>query len=82
MNLLIGCAKTVYKTEIEVYCPPIKTYTQEFNHRLADEIDGLPKDSTAIDEAISNYILLRDKIRACEEQADILKRKQNNVERS
>jgi len=76
--LLSGCANTVYKTEVEVYCPSIKSYSEAFNNRLADEIEDLPADSEAIGEAISNYIVLRDKIRACEKQADELKRKQDN----
>jgi hypothetical protein len=78
MMLLSGCANTVYKTEVEVYCPTIKIYPEDFNNRLADEIEDLPADSQAISEAISNYIVLRDKVRACEKQADTLKRKQNN----
>ena len=69
MSLLTGCVSTVYKTELEVYCPPIKQYSEAFNNRLADEIENLPQDSEAIEEAISNYIVLRDKLRACEEQA-------------
>jgi hypothetical protein len=44
----------------------------DFNHRLADELDALPEDSKAIDQAISNYIVLRDKIRACEEKSGTL----------
>ena len=78
MMLLSGCANTVYKTEVEVYCPKIKIYNEDFNNRLADEIEDLPADSPAIEEAISNYIVLRDKIRACDKQAEELKRKQNN----
>lgn len=70
--LLNACANTVYKTEVEVYCPSIKTYSMDFNHRLADELEALPSDSRAIDEAISNYIVLRDKIRACKEKAGTL----------
>jgi hypothetical protein len=76
MTLLTACASTVYKTEVEVYCPSIKIYSEAFNNRLADEIEDLPTDSQAIGEAISNYIVLRDKIRACEKQAEELKRKQ------
>lgn len=78
MTLLTACATTVYETEVEVYCPPIKSYSEAFNNRLADEIEDLPTDSHAIEEAISNYIVLRDKIRACDTQAEELKRKQNN----
>lgn len=72
MTLLTACANTVYKTEVEVYCPSIKQYSMDFNHRLADELDALPEDSKAIDQAISNYIVLRDKIRACEENSGTL----------
>ena len=78
MTLLNGCATAVYKTEVEVYCPSIKSYSEAFNNRLADEIEDLPADSQAIGEAISNYIVLRDKIRACDKQAEELKRNQTN----
>jgi len=64
-SLLTGCGSTVYKTQLEVYCPPIRTYTPEFNERLALEIESLPSDNTALEEALSDYIALRDKIRAC-----------------
>lgn len=76
--LLSGCATTVYKTVVEPYCPPIKNYSEAFNNRLADEIENLPPDSRAIEEAISNYAVLRDKLRACEIQAQELKSKQND----
>lgn len=45
-------------------------YDVAFNNRLADEIENLPPDSTAISEAISNYAALRDKIRACRKERD------------
>jgi hypothetical protein len=46
-------------------CPPLKTYTPEFNQRLASELEAMPADSATV-EAIGDYIGLRDQIRACQ----------------
>ncbi len=67
---LSGCAETVYRTQLEIYCPSIKQYSEDFNNKLADELESLPSDSRAIEEAMSNYIYLRDRIRRCEEEKD------------
>lgn len=72
MIYLSGCASTVYKTELEVYCPNIVKYNQEFNDKLADEIESLPdtNGNPAIVDALSDYASLRDKIRACQKERD------------
>ena len=67
---LSGCAETVYRTQLEIYCPTIKQYSEDFNNKLADELESLPSDSRAIEEAMGNYIYLRDRIRRCEEEKD------------
>lgn len=67
---LSGCAATVYRTQLEIYCPSIKQYSEDFNNKLADELESLPSDSRAIEEAMGNYIYLRDRIRRCEEEKD------------
>jgi hypothetical protein len=67
---LSGCAETVYRTQLEIYCPSIKQYSEEFNNKLADELEKLPSDSRAIEEAMGNYVYLRDRIRRCEEEKD------------
>ena len=67
---LTGCAETVYRTQLEIYCPAIKQYSEDFNNKLADELESLPSDSRAIEEAMGNYIYLRDRIRRCEEEKD------------
>jgi sarcosine oxidase delta subunit len=67
---LTGCAKTVYRTQLEIYCPQIKQYDERFNTKLADELESLPATATAIDEAVKNYIYLRDRIRRCNEEKD------------
>jgi hypothetical protein len=64
--LLSACATTVSKTEIEVYCPFIKEYPAEFTTQLINELSTLPQDRTAITEVVSDYIDLREVIRACE----------------
>jgi hypothetical protein len=45
-------------------CPPVPTYSTEFQARLADEIHALPPDS-ALGAAIIDYKRLRDQLRAC-----------------
>jgi hypothetical protein len=72
MTYLSGCASTVYKTELEIYCPNIVVYNEEFNNRLADEIESLPETdgNPAIVDALSDYASLRDKVRACQEERD------------
>lgn len=77
MTCLSGCAGTVYKTQLEIYCPPIITYSAEDNIALADEIDALPEGDTAIVGVIADYAALRDKIRACEKKRDDLASKRN-----
>jgi hypothetical protein len=72
MISLTGCAGTVYRTQLEVYCPPLYTYSEEFNSELADEIDALPDDFNAIPAIITDYIKVRDRIRHCEEQKEKL----------
>jgi len=67
---LVGCEKTVYRTQLEIYCPQIKQYNEEFNNKLADEIERLPPENRAIEEAIGNYVYLRDRIRRCTEEKD------------
>jgi hypothetical protein len=65
---LTGCAETVYRKQVEVYCPPIVSYSQEFNEDLADDLDALAQDQYAIPTAITDYAKLRDRIRRCEEE--------------
>lgn len=48
----------------------MKQYSQEFNNRLADELERLPQSESAIPEAVKNYIYLRDRIRRCEAERD------------
>lgn len=57
-SLLTGCVQTVSS------CPPLKTYTPEFNARLADEVEAMPEDSAAL-RAILDYAALRDQVKAC-----------------
>jgi hypothetical protein len=63
---LTGCAGAVYRTKLDVYCPPISQYSTEWNEELATELDALPEDYTTIPMAIADYVKLRDRIRACE----------------
>ena len=70
--LLTGCAQTVYRTKLEIYCPSIKQYDERFNNQLADELESLNATYSAIDEAVKNYIYLRDRIRRCQEERDTI----------
>ena len=72
MGLLTACEGTVYRTNLEVYCPPIKKYSEEFNEALAGELEALPQSYEAIPNTISDYAKLRDRIRACETERDKL----------
>jgi hypothetical protein len=66
--LLSGCAGTVYRTKLEVYCPPIEIYSPEFNQELADDLESLDESQTTIPMVIGDYANLRDRIRACEKE--------------
>ena len=70
--LLTGCERTVYRTNLEVYCPPLKSYSTDFNETLAVELDVLDEAYEAIPEVVTDYIKLRDRIRVCEQEKDNL----------
>ena len=70
MTSLIGCAETVYRTQLEVYCPPLAQYSQEWNEELAEELTNLPGQYSAIPMAITDYAKLRDKIRRCKAEKE------------
>ena len=70
--LLTGCDRTVYRTDLEVYCPPIKSYSSEYNEQLASELESLPEGYAAVQGTIADYIKLRDRIRVCEQEKDNL----------
>lgn len=57
--LLAACAQPIVTA-----CPPVPTYSPEFQARLADEIHALPRDS-ALGVAIVDYKRIRDQLRAC-----------------
>jgi hypothetical protein len=45
-------------------CPPVKDYPKAFVNQLGAELSVLPA-GTAIEDAIKDYIQLRDQVRAC-----------------
>ena len=55
---LAGCGTTISS------CPPLRSYTPEFQERAAAELAGLPADS-ALAEMIADYGQLRDRLRLC-----------------
>ncbi len=72
MLLLSACATKVYKTELEIYCPPIVEYSEEFNESLVEELISLPVEDFAIERTISDYVRLRDLIKVCVTERDNL----------
>lgn len=58
--LLSACTTTVYKP----YCPPLFTYSKEFNVALADELLTAGPNTKRV---VLDYIATRDAIRACAE---------------
>ena len=69
---LSGCAETVYRTDLEIYCPPIENYSEDFSETLAVELDVLDEAYEAIPEVVTDYILLRDRIRQCNAEKEEL----------
>jgi len=67
--LLSGCGRTVFEPRLEVFCPSLKSYSEQFNEKLADEVQSLPA-GTATETALIDYIELRDRIRTCTEVRD------------
>jgi hypothetical protein len=47
-------------------------YDEEFNDILADEVQSLPSATTAIPEALIDYVELRDRVRRCKETREEL----------
>jgi outer membrane biogenesis lipoprotein LolB len=56
--MLSACMATVNS------CPPPKVYSQEFQNRLADELQALP-DGSALAQAMTDYGSERAQLRAC-----------------
>lgn len=60
-SLLSACGTGSYSGA----CPPLREYTREFQNELADEVVALPPAAVRIPEALSDYAVLRDQVRAC-----------------
>ena len=72
MISLASCGQTVFRTNLEVYCPTIKEYPEEFSFDLADEIVDAQEGGFEMPltmEVVEDYRLLRDKIEACQKEA-------------
>jgi len=59
--LVSGCA---HRAMIPV-CLPVAEYDEEFQNRLADELEGLPPGS-ALFVAIRDFYIMRQAARACQ----------------
>ena len=70
--LLTACEGTVYRTKLEVYCPPMEQYSPASNQALADELEALDEGYTTIPMVITDYAKLRDRIRTCNTERDKL----------
>jgi hypothetical protein len=60
--LLAGCATD---PSDGAPCPPVVWYSREFLARAADELDSLPA-SSAIEQMLADYQVMRYQARACE----------------
>ena len=62
-SLLSACA-TVNSERVVGVCPPVVEYDAEFQTRAAAEVQALPEGS-AINEMLSDYVVMREQARAC-----------------
>lgn len=60
LSLLTACAGA--SSDPAVVCPPVRTYSKEFQNKLADEIEAAPADA-AFPIAIQDYGVVRAQIR-------------------
>jgi hypothetical protein len=58
MMLLGGCATPNFK----VICPPLATYTKEFQSKVADALEN--KSEIEIQQIVGDYLKLRDACRS------------------
>jgi hypothetical protein len=65
MTFLSGCATRVSSPDLEIYCPPIITYSDNFNEKLLGELQASSGNGDAIVRALNDYIALRDKVKLC-----------------
>lgn len=64
-NLLTGCAAVSSDLRIATVCPPVVEYSREFQARAVEELESL-QDGSAIAEMLSDYSVLRDQVRICQ----------------
>lgn len=62
VSLLTACATA--NSDPACVCPPIKKYDQEFQRKLADEIEAAPE-NVVWPLAIQDYGLIRNIVRGC-----------------
>lgn len=65
MTFLQGCATRVSSPDLEIYCPPIITYSDDFNEKLLSELQDYSGNNDAIVKSLNDYISLRDKVKLC-----------------
>lgn len=61
---LTGCATASFDHNGMAACPPVVTYSGEFQARVAQELALLP-DGSAVVEMMSDYAVMRDQARVC-----------------
>jgi len=64
---LTGCATVASDPRVATVCPPVVEYSRDFQARAADELDLLPEGS-AIAEMLSDYAVMREQARLCQEE--------------
>ena len=62
VSLLTACATA--NSDPACVCPPIRKYDQEFQRKLADEIEAAPTDA-AFPSALQDYAVLRLQVKKC-----------------
>lgn len=67
---LTGCAAVGFETGGVGACPPVVVYSREFQARAAEELARLA-DGSAIAEMLSDYVVMRDQARACEQRCRV-----------
>ena len=67
MILLTGCGQTVFRTNMEIYCPTLKSYADDHGGLIADELVDAEEfvDMTNTIDTLEDYYALRKKVEAC-----------------
>lgn len=71
MTCVTGCQTALFKSHITTICPTIKEYTQEEQTAILNDLSAIDSDSM-IWVAMQDYLVLRDKVRVCNQSGSDL----------